>query len=108
LDFFWSFGALCHNDARSIETILKNSLRKVKPGCVAVHHYGDWEKLERFGWERGSIPVRFKNEPNDQIWWPRNNQNVMSSLARETGWIVVNPDLDLIRRDSIIVLRRPD
>jgi SAM-dependent methyltransferase len=108
LDFFWSFGVLCHNSVSNIEIILDNSLRKMRPGGVAVHQYGDWEKLERFGWERGSIPVRFKGEPDDQIWWPRNDQKVMSNIARETGWLVVNPDLDLIRRDSIIVLRRPD
>ena len=78
----------------------------MKPGGIAVHQYGDWEKLTKFGWQRGSVPEAFKDLPNDQIWWPRNDQTVMSRLALDTGWQVVTPDLDLLGRDSIIVLKR--
>ncbi len=106
-DVVWSFGVLCHNNVSSISEVLANSLPKVKPGAYAIHEYGDWEKLERYGWQKGGVPLDFKSKPDDEIWWPRNNQATMADLAHESGWQVITPDLDLVRRDSIIVLRRP-
>lgn len=105
-DFFWSFGVLCHNNLENIREILQNSLQKMKVGGVAIHQYGDWEKLNDYGWKKGKVPERFKNLPNDEIWWPRNNQQMMSSLAKEVGWQVISPDLGLVKRDSMIALRR--
>jgi len=106
-DFFWSFGVLCHCNAALIEVILANSLSRLKPGGMAVHQYGDWEKLERFGWEKGRVPLEFKALPDDKIWWPRNDRETMVRLARQTGWEVVTPDMDLVARDGMIQLRRP-
>lgn len=105
-DFFWSFGVLCHNNIESIKEILRNSLLKMKPGGIAVHQYGDWDKLDTYGWKKGKVPVEFKDQLDDKIWWPRNNQKVMSSLATQAGWSVLSPDLGLVKRDSIIVLQR--
>lgn len=105
-DLFISVGVLCHNNAPDIKDILKNSLSKMKVGGVAVHQYGDWDKLDQYGWKKGKIPQKFKTLPDDEIWWPRNNQKTMSSLAREVGWEVVSPDLGLVKRDSIAVLQR--
>lgn len=105
-DFFWSFGVLCHNNIGNIKEILKNSLTKIKVGGIAVHQYGDWEKLEKFGWKKGKVPESFKNQPDEEIWWPRNNQKMMSSLAKELGWQVISPDLGLVKRDSMIALQR--
>ncbi|MFX0201329.1 MAG: methyltransferase domain-containing protein [Candidatus Hodarchaeota archaeon] len=105
-DFFWSFGVLCHCNAEHISEILDNALPKMKPGGVAVHQYGDWNKLERFGWEKGGIPLSFKGRSDDDIWWPRNNQVTMSAIATATGWTVVTADLGLVKRDSIIVIKR--
>ncbi|MBM3888133.1 MAG: class I SAM-dependent methyltransferase [Verrucomicrobia bacterium] len=105
-DFFWSFGVLCHNNARDIEEILRNALPRMKKGGIAVHHHGDWDKLEAFGWKKGNVPLEFKSQPDDQIWWPRNNTRTMASLAERAGWTVVAPDLGLLKRDSIIVLQR--
>ncbi len=106
-DFFWSFGVLCHNNIEQIMEILKNSIFKMKSGSFAVHQYGDWGKLDNYGWEKGNIPLEFKNQPDDKIWWPRNNQNLMLSAAVQTGWKVICPDLGLTQRDSIIVLKCP-
>jgi SAM-dependent methyltransferase len=105
-DFFWSFGVLCHCNAEHVREILGNVLPKMKPGGVAVYQYGDWDKLERYGWEKGGIPLRFKGQPDDDIWWPRNNQQTMSAIAAAAGWIVVTADLGLVKRDSIIVMKR--
>jgi hypothetical protein len=90
----------------NIEEILQNTLPKMKPGGIAVHQYADWDKLETYGWEKGGIPLEFKNQRDDEIWWTRNNQTTMSSLAVKTGWTVINPDLGLVKRDSIILMRR--
>lgn len=105
-DFFWSFGVLCHNNQEHLFEILKNSLHKMKKGGIAVHQYSDWEKLEAYGWHRGTIPVDFKYKPDEEIWWPRNNQSIMTSIATAAGWKVVKPDLGLVQRDSIILMIR--
>jgi Methyltransferase domain len=106
-DFFWSFGVLCHNEVGSIRTILGNARKKVKPGAWSVHHYGDWRKLDRFGWKRGRVPVEFQSKPDHEIWWPRNDSDTMARTASEAGWEVVAPDMDMLLRDSMILLRNP-
>ncbi|MDJ0661022.1 MAG: class I SAM-dependent methyltransferase [Crocosphaera sp.] len=105
-DFFWSFGVLCHNNVDNIAEILKNALPKVKPGGLAIHQYGDWNKLDDYGWEKGGVPVRFQQQPDEEIWWPRNNRATMYSIAQQAGWSVITADLALVERDSMIVLRR--
>ena len=105
-DFFWSFGVLCHNSSGHIKEIFTNSLPKMKSGGIAVHQYGDWEKLDAYGWKRGRVPIEFKDKPDEEIWWPRNSQEQMSSLARQTGWTVLKADLNLLKRDSMIVLKK--
>lgn len=105
-DLFWSFGVLCHNNVGHIAEILKNALSKMKRGGIAVHQYADWRKLDSYGWERGKTPLVFRNMPDDEIWWPRNDKNTMVSIAKNCGWTVLSPDLDLVKRDSIIVLQR--
>lgn len=107
IDFFWSFGVFCHNNIANIEEILRNALPKMKPGEYAAHQHGDWNKLEAFGWERGCVPLEFKDKPDDEIWWPRNNCSTMVYAAEAAGWQVVTPDLNLIDRDGLILLRRP-
>lgn len=106
-DLFWSFGVLCHNDTSSIRDILGSARKKMKPGGLAVHQYGDWEKLEAFGWDRGGVPQAFKTQHDQDIWWPRNDQRVMTTLAEEAGWEVLNADLGLLQRDALILLRNP-
>jgi phospholipid N-methyltransferase len=105
-DFFWSMGVLCHNNEDWIGEILKNSYKKMKRGGIAVHQYADWEKLEKYGWQKGRLPLEFKNKPDDEIWWPRNSKSQMVKLAERVNWKVITPDLDLLGRDSIIVLTK--
>jgi hypothetical protein len=67
----------------------------------------DWEKLDAFGWERGGVPTSFRDQPDEEIWWPRNSSAQMADLARDAGWDIVERDLGLLERDGLIVLRRP-
>jgi phospholipid N-methyltransferase len=105
-DFFWSFGVLCHNNIADIKEILRNALSKMKSGGVSVHMYGDWDKLNVYGWKRGGVPLEFQNKPDEEIWWPRNTKDKMSAAATEAGWSVITADLNLVKRDSIIVLKK--
>jgi SAM-dependent methyltransferase len=105
-DFCWSFGVLCHNNLEDIGKILRETLPKLKCGGVAVHQYGDWDMLEKFGWARGGVPPEFKHMKDEDIWWPRNSRQAISTLAEEVGWTVVTSDLGLMQRDPMIVLRR--
>jgi hypothetical protein len=106
VDFFWSMGVLCHNNRKHIGEILTNALTKLKPGGYACHQYANWEKLDRYGWGRGGVPQEFREMNDDEIWWPRNTQADMVSLSAQAGWNVIKPDLGLLRRDSIIQLRK--
>jgi len=105
-DFFWSFGVLCHNNKDNILEVLRNALPKMKLGGIAVLQHSDWDKLDIYGWKKGAIPLEFRNKPDDEIWWPRNSKETMVNLAMQAGWTVVCDDLDLVKRDSITVLKR--
>jgi SAM-dependent methyltransferase len=105
---FFSFGVLCHNNTSNIATILRNALGRMKPGGMAIHQYGDWKKLDAFGWEAGFVPTDFRTKPDEEIWWPRNDGETMARIAREAGWIVLSTDLGAIARDGMILLQAPD
>lgn len=107
IDVFFSFGVLCHNNASNILSILRNALPKMKPGGIAIHQHGDWRKLDAFGWESGGVPASFRDQPDESIWWPRNDGETMARLAREAGWDVLQTDLGLIERDGLVLLRAP-
>lgn len=110
-DLFFSFGVLCHNTVASIGEIMAAALPKMRPGAVAVHEYGDWDKLLRLGWhdDRHGVPVMCRELPDedDRNCWPRNDPETMAAVCREAGWIVEEPDLGLFKRDSVIRLRAP-
>jgi hypothetical protein len=106
-DFAFSIGVLCHHNQADIKEILVNTLSKMKRGGIALHHYSDWNKLEKYGWKKGKVPLDFKKKPDNEIWWPRNNKNIMAELAQQAGWTVLNDDIDLVKRDSIILLKAP-
>ena len=106
-DFFFSFGVLCHFVRNERLEVLEQALPKMRPGGCSVHEYGDWKKLDVFGWAAGNTPEVFKTLPDDAIWWPRNDGCDMAQTARTAGWEVETADLDILKRDGIIVLRRP-
>lgn len=105
-DFFFSFGVFCHLHHAERMEILKQALPKVRRGGYSVHEYGDWNKLDMFGWSRGGIPEDLKQVSDEESWWPRNDALKMAQAARNSGWSVIWPDLDILKRDGIIVLRR--
>jgi len=105
-DFFFSFGVLCHNNITQISTILANALPKMRSGGHAVHQYGDWDKVDRIGWEECNLAGAKAADPETNFW-PENNPRMMSNAARESGWIVVQADLGLMGRDSVVLLRAP-
>jgi hypothetical protein len=106
IDFLWSMGVMCHNNQTHIREIQSGAYPKMKSGAYGCHQYANWDKLDRYGWRRGGVPAEFRNQKDDDIWWPRNTQQDMVSLSLDTGWSVIKPDLGLLRRDSIIQLRR--
>ena len=105
-DFFWSMGVLCHNNQTHIREILTNSLWKVKRGGHACHQFADWKKLEAYGWSKGGVPVEFREKPDDEIWWPRNDTESMAKIATEAGWHVKVADLGILKRDGLMLLQR--
>ncbi len=108
IDFFWSMGVLCHNNQDHVSEILTSAISKMRPGAHACHQFADWKKLDRFGWGRGGVPKEFRELNDDEIWWPRNSTAEMVSLAETAGWQVVKADMGLLRRDGMILLKRPE
>lgn len=106
IDFFWSMGVLCHNNQTHIREILTNALWKVKRGGYACHQFADWNKLEAYGWAKGGVPENFKDQPDDEIWWPRNDTESMAQIAADAGWHVKVADLGILKRDGLMLLQR--
>lgn len=107
-DLFFSLGVLCHNNSADIQTVLTNARKKVKPGGIAIQHYGDWKKLDALGWApHHNIPKDFQNKRDDEIWWPRNDQVTMRRCCENAGWKVVSIDLGSFGRDSVALLENP-
>lgn len=104
-DFFFTWGVICHWAQGDIEHILRRVKPKMKPGAQAVLNYAAWEKLDRYGWERGGVPVSFQSLPDEEMWWPRNSVAEMSDLCRRAGWTVLAADLNAVERDGVIHLR---
>lgn len=106
IDFCWSMGMICHLNSQQICRLLSQLLPKLKIGGYACLHFADWIKLDQFGWNRGGIPTEFQNLPDQKIWWPRNCTEHMARIATESGWHVRVADMDLLKRDGLIVLQR--
>lgn len=107
IDFFWSMGVLCHNNQTHVREILTSAFEKLRPGAHSCHQFADWKKLNQYGWQRGGVPEEFQQMNDDEIWWPRNSTQDMVAIAESIGWEVVQKDLGLLRRDGLILLRKP-
>jgi hypothetical protein len=105
-DIFWSFGVLCHNNVEQIELILRNIRPRLKDGAWCVHHYADWEKLDRFGWEKGTVSTEFQSRPDDEIWWPRNDAKTMAGIIKKAGYRLETADCGIVARDSIAIFQK--
>jgi hypothetical protein len=105
-DFCWSFGVLCHHNIEQIESVLSASLRKVKIGGVAVHQYGDWNKIYSSGRPLQVADLIQQPGTDQESWWPSNSRQAMAAAAERAGWRVLFDDLALFERDGIIVLKR--
>lgn len=104
-DFFFAWGVLCHWRKEDVAAILQTARSCMKPGATAVVQYAAWEKLDQYGWERGGVPVSYKTEEDQDIWWPRNTVTEMESLCRKAGWIVEKADCGIVQRDGVAILR---
>jgi phospholipid N-methyltransferase len=106
-DFFFSFGVLCHNNIENIYRILDESYSKLRGQAILVHQYSDWDKLEKYGWEKGEIPFHFKGKRDAEIWWTRNNQKTMQTVLESIGYRILSIDVNLVQRDSIFIAQKP-
>lgn len=106
-DFFFAWGVLCHWAQADIESILAGALTCMKPGGRAVIQYAAWEKLDAYGWERGGIPLSFRDMDDKDMWWPRNSVEDMARLCRNAGWSVLEADCGIVQRDGVALLSVP-
>ncbi|WP_454021043.1 methyltransferase domain-containing protein [Azospirillum sp. Marseille-Q6669] len=106
-DFFFSWGVLCHWAKGDIEQILARIRPKMKSGGKAVSGYAAWDKLDRYGWERGRVPLTFRDLPDDRMWWPRNTVAEMAEVCERAGWRVIAADLNAVQRDGVFLIETP-
>ncbi|MBF0233896.1 MAG: class I SAM-dependent methyltransferase [Desulfamplus sp.] len=102
-DLFWSFGVLCHNNIDNIYTIFNQAYSKLKKQAVLIHQYSDWNKLENYGWDKGSIPIKFKHMRDIDIWWTRNNSICMQTILEACGYEIKEIDTGLLQRDGMFL-----
>jgi SAM-dependent methyltransferase len=106
-DLFWSFGVLCHQNEKQLREILSNSFRKLRSGGIAIHQYADWDKLNDLEWNKKyGVPSAFREQGDDDVWWPRNSKKKMRKICEDAGWQVVTEDMGFFRRDSVIQLSK--
>lgn len=104
-DFVFSIGVFVHLRTTEIAALLKAVRPKIKPSGRMVVHYANWDKLERYGWEKGRVPLSFKQQPDDpSVWWPPNDCNTMARLITQCGYAVLNIDTGHMQRDSIAII----
>jgi SAM-dependent methyltransferase len=103
-DLFFSFGVLCHHGTEQIGRVLAEARAKVRTGGVAVHQYGEWNKMYASGRmvAYADLPTRERDEDS---WWPFNTRDAMRATAEAAGWLVLWDDLDLFARDGVCVLK---
>lgn len=102
-DLFFSFGVLCHHATPQIADVLAAGREKVRRGAVAVHQYGDWDKLYASGRIVAFPELALRTD--EESWWPFNTRATMRAVAEAAGWTVLWDDLDLFRRDGVCVLK---
>jgi hypothetical protein len=76
----------------------------MRPGAVAVHQYGEWNKLYASG-RMVAFPDLPTRESDEDSWWPFNTRDAMRATAEAAGWTVLWDDLDLFARDGVCVLK---
>lgn len=103
IDFFWSFGVLCHHSIEQITSLFTHARPKMKPGGVAVHHYGHWEKLYQTGRIQNFQGLAY--QPLEESPWPPNLPYAMAAAAEAAGWLCIEDDMDLLSRDGLILLK---
>jgi hypothetical protein len=71
--------------------------------CINMPIGKSWMPM---GGGKAMCRTTFRDMPDDEIWWPRNTRQRMGAVAARAGWIVILPDLELVKRESIILLKK--
>lgn len=104
-DFVFSMGVFVHMRLSEIEQLLSIIKLKIKPKSKLVIHYSNWDKLEKYGWQKARIPESFKDDPEaEDVWWTKNNCEIMETIFLKLGYTVQELDTNHMKRDSIALL----
>ncbi len=108
IDFAFSFGVFVHLPLKEIETILARLLPKLRSAGEVVLQYSNWDKLDKWGWEKARIPTWFRGHPNHpDVWWTRNNPETMKAIADGCGYAILSLDLGYFQSCSVLHLKVP-
>jgi phospholipid N-methyltransferase len=106
IDFAFSFGVFVHLPLKEIETILSRLLPKLRRGGEVVLQYSNWDKLDKWGWQKARVPTWFREHPNHpDVWWTRNNPETMRAIAERCGYAILSLDLDYFQSCSVLHLQ---
>ena len=107
-DFAFSFGVFVHLPLREIEVILRRLRPKMRQGGEVILQYSNWDKLDRWGWERAEVPVQFKDDPeHPDVCWTRNDCPTMERLCTAAGFRIESLDLNYFGSCSTLDVTAP-
>lgn len=105
IDFAFSIGVFVHIPVPEIATILKRLRPKMAPGGEIILHYSNWDKLDKWGWERARVPTWFRDNPSHpKMWWTKNDCGTMGRLSKEAGYDIKSLDLNYFGTCSLLHL----
>jgi SAM-dependent methyltransferase len=106
IDFVFSFGVFVHIPVPEIASILKRLRSKMVPGGEIILQYSNWDKLDKWGWERARVPVWFRDNPtHPKMWWTKNDCGTMERLSKEAGYDIESLDVSYFGTCSVLHLR---
>jgi len=105
-DFAFSFGVFVHLPLREIKTLLTRLRPKMCHGGEIILHYSNWDKLDKWGWERARVPTWFRDYPNHpEVWWTKNSSEKMKRISESSGYTIVSLDLGYFQSCSVLHLK---
>lgn len=104
-DFCFTFGCLCHLPFEAIENYARQLYPKMLPGAHLFWMYGSREKWA-VGMPSRPFPDFGIGEENTGKWFD-NGGDVIPEMLESVGYVVIDKDVDVVRRDPVIHFVKP-
>lgn len=100
ISFLFSYDVFCHISYSGMTEYFKNLYPKLKSGAKCFVMVADYDKYSKFRTPTSEKVEDYDGEPSPGRWYWYGTKRFCAAL-RNLGYIVLNEDMDLIRRDPI-------